>query len=97
MANTTGKKHGGRQAGTPNKTTEEMRACISSFIEKNWKTTQLNYNKMDPKDKLAFFEKLMKYVVPSLSTVAATVDFNQFSDDDLDKIINQLKSGSTGG
>ncbi|QMU64599.1 MAG: hypothetical protein GKR88_10075 [Flavobacteriaceae bacterium] len=35
MANTTGKKFGGRKKGTPNKTTKEIRNAFQLIIDKN--------------------------------------------------------------
>ena len=34
MANTTGKKHGGRKKGTPNKTTQDMKSAILEAFER---------------------------------------------------------------
>lgn len=92
MANTTGKKFGGRKLGTANKSMETLRAGINSFIGNNWKNVQKEYNSLESKDKLAFIEKLMKYAIPSLSNVSATIDYNNLSDNDLDEIIKNLKS-----
>ena len=35
MANTTGKKFGGRELGTPNRSTEQLRQTVQVFIENN--------------------------------------------------------------
>ena len=54
----------GRPAGIPNGTTAELRTFIQQFINGNLDTIQADYNTLEPKDRLAFIEKLLKYVVP---------------------------------
>ncbi len=67
MANNTGLKFGGRQAGTPNKMTNEMRQIISDFLSANLIELQSSFDQLSPKDKLIFIEKLFKHVLPPLS------------------------------
>lgn len=59
-----GYKTGGREAGTLNKTTSELRNTIQSFIEKNIDEMQKNFDLLEPKDKLMFIEKLLNYTLP---------------------------------
>lgn len=88
----TRKKTGGRKAGTPNKATKELREQVSAFLSKNWSQVQKEFSKLEPKDKLLFIEKLLKYAVPALSSVTAKIDYSKLSDEDLDKIIETLKN-----
>ncbi len=37
MANTTGKKYGGRQKGTPNRMTKELRSVLKNILYKELK------------------------------------------------------------
>jgi hypothetical protein len=74
MANNTGKKFGGREAGTPNKTTIEFRNLINQFISKNIDTLQNDFDKLEPKDRLQFFEKMMQYALPRLQAQAIIID-----------------------
>ena len=92
MANTTGKKFGGRQAGTPNKSTNQLRQWITDFIEGNRTQIQKDWQALDPKDRLVMFERLLKYTLPTLQATSLTTDFDKLSDEQLDVIIENLKS-----
>ncbi|MBO9619887.1 MAG: hypothetical protein J7539_12730 [Niabella sp.] len=74
MANTTGKKFGGRAKGTSNKVTANLRDSVQAFLDANWPDVQSVFDKLDPKDKLAFIEKLMQYSLPKLQAVESKVD-----------------------
>lgn len=66
MANTTGIKFGGREAGTPNKISDELRQVVKSFIEKNIGEIQSSFDQLKPKDKLMFLEKMLQYSLPKI-------------------------------
>ncbi len=85
-------KTGGRKAGTPNKVTRNMRTQVSNFLTKNWYKVQKDFNKLEARDRLIFMEKLLKYTTPALSSIDAKVDYESFTDEDLDKIIAGLKT-----
>jgi hypothetical protein len=55
----------GRKAGTPNKTTEELRGLFQSFIEANIDTLQADFDQLEPKDRLSFIERLARLVLPT--------------------------------
>lgn len=65
----TGFKTGGRSAGTPNKTTSELRNIIQSFLDKNVEELQKNFDLLEPKDKLSFIEKMLQYSLPKMNSV----------------------------
>ena len=56
-------KTGGRVAGTPNRSTGEIRTLITAFIDANIESLQSDFQTLDPKDRLAFWEKLLPYVI----------------------------------
>ena len=58
------KKKAGRVAGVPNKTTEQFRELIKSFVLKNWNNLQADFDKMKPGERALFRERLLKYFVP---------------------------------
>jgi hypothetical protein len=80
----------GRPKGSLNKDTAQLRGFVTKFIKRNSKKLQEDFDKLEPKDRVAMFEKLLKYALPSLSSVSATVDFNKMSERDIDTIINEI-------
>ncbi len=52
MANTTGKKFGGRQKGTPNRLTRELRAVLKDLIHEELETLQERMDHLDSKERL---------------------------------------------
>ena len=57
-------KTGGRLKGTPNKTTSEIRAFLSSFISSNIDTMQQDFDSIEePILRLQMMEKLLKYIL----------------------------------
>ena len=62
----------GRPTGTPNKSTQELRSFIQSFIEKNSKNLQDEFDKLEGSDKFRVIEKLLPFVLPKCSTVTLT-------------------------
>ncbi len=70
MANTTGKKFGGRVKGTPNKATENAREAIASFVDGN--VDRLNgwldkIAKDNPKAAFDAFMSVVEYHIPKLA------------------------------
>ena len=85
-----GYKTGGREAGTPNKSTDELRITIQSFIENNIESMQSNFDQLEAKDKLLFIEKMLNYSLPKLKQVELTNDPDAISSEDLDLILTML-------
>jgi hypothetical protein len=89
MANTTGKKFGGRKKGARNKTPEQIRKVIQSFIDRNFDSLQAEFNKLDAEKKLFFIEKLLKHVLPKPLN-----ELERLTDEQLDELIKRLKNNS---
>lgn len=62
-----GKKTGGRQKGTPNKNTAEIRLSVNTFISNNIDSIQATFDKLEPMDKLKFIDRMLHYTLPKLS------------------------------
>lgn len=65
-----GKKTGGRQPGTPNRLSGQLKTWIQSLVEKNKAAFEKDLKALEPKDRLLVLEKLLGYVVPRLSSVS---------------------------
>lgn len=66
MANTTGKKFGGRKKGTPNKTTEEIRNKFQLILTDNLETLNEDLSGLDPDKRIKYMIELAKFVIPTL-------------------------------
>ncbi len=84
---------GGRPKGIPNKVTASLRNRINDFLADNWENLQKDFDKIDPKDRLQFYEKLLQYGLPRLQNTTLSTDLERLSDDQLDYIIQNLQNG----
>ena len=66
MANNTGKKYGGRVAGTPNKLTKELRAVLKNILHQEIELLPEHFNKLDPKDRMELLVKLLPFALPKV-------------------------------
>ena len=55
---------GGREKGTPNKITADLREMIKQLVEENIEQIREDLATLEPLERLKFLEKLMSYVVP---------------------------------
>ncbi len=75
MANTTGKKYGGRTKGTPNKTTKEIRDVIRKVIESNVCEMDIWLKEIaekNPQKAFELFLKLLDFIIPKINKVNFT-------------------------
>jgi hypothetical protein len=84
------KKTGGRQMGTPNKVTGELRTVITDFLNGEFENVKKEFKKLEPKDKLKFYTDLLQYGLPKLQATSLDFDFNKLSDEQLNEVINKL-------
>lgn len=82
-----GIKTGGRQAGTPNKTSAVVRGAIAKMLDEyfNSETFVSDIANLDSKDRVAAMEKFVAYVAPKLQTTTLdmTVDNKKTIEDKL--------------
>lgn len=76
----------GRPKGTPNKSTDELRTLLQNFIDDNMETLQADFDKLEPKDRLNFIDRLLKHVMP-----APLQELERLTDEQLDELITRLK------
>lgn len=74
MANTTGKKHGGRQKGTPNRLTKELRSVLKEVIYNELDNIEERLEQLEPKQRLELVIKLMPYVFPKIESASHTIN-----------------------
>ena len=74
MANTTGKKYGGRQKGTPNRLTKELRGILKEIISNELECLEVHLDKIEPKQRVELLIKLMPYILPKVESVSHTAN-----------------------
>jgi len=67
-------KTGGREMGTPNKLTADLRERISDFLNENWEQIEKDFQTLEPEKRVMLFEKLLQFTLPRLQTIQ-TPDF----------------------
>lgn len=85
-------KTGGREPGTPNKLTGDMREKLQSLLNDNIDRVQDDLDNLQPKDRLQVIEKLLSYVLPKLQAQSIDIDFTNMTDSQIDEIINQINT-----
>lgn len=70
MANTTGKKYGGRQKGTPNRMTKELRVLLKDIMYQELEKIQERFSLLEPKQRIELIIKLMPYVLPKVNSIS---------------------------
>jgi hypothetical protein len=69
MANNTGKKYGGREAGTPNKLTKELRAVLKNIMHQEIELLPEHLSKLEIKERLELLVKLLPFAMPKVEAV----------------------------
>lgn len=91
------KGNAGKPKGAKNKVTTDLREWVTSFIDSKRSQLERDWKALDPKDRIIMFERLLKYSLPTLSATSLTTDFDKMSDENLDRIINELKQSAYDG
>ena len=74
MANTTGNKYGGRQKGTPNRMTKELRVLLKDIIYQELEEVQEKFSLLEPKQRIELIIKLMPYILPKVNSISHTAN-----------------------
>ena len=74
MANTTGIKHGGRQKGTPNRMTKELRSFLKDILYQELEKIQEHLETLKPKERVELLIKLMPYALPKVTSISHTTN-----------------------
>lgn len=72
MANTTGKKFGGRKKNSLNKTTKQSKELLSEFMQSNYSTFLKRLNNLNDRDYCSNYIALLKYILPTLKATEIT-------------------------
>lgn len=78
----------GRPKGSGNQINSQTKELIQKFISENFDTIMKDFKELEPKDRIASFLNLMKFVVPPARDTAA----DQQTNDTVNELINRLFS-----
>ena len=80
----------GRPTGSINKLCKPLRQSITEFLENNFAEVVSEWSKLEGKDKLNFYRDLLKFAVPTLQATEFKADFDKMTEEQLDRVINEL-------
>jgi hypothetical protein len=80
----------GRPKGTPNRTTTEIKELMNEFVSKNLDDLQQQYDELPAREKLQFFERVLKYVIPQQRDVTQNIDVNNLTEEQMDDLIDKI-------
>ena len=72
MANTTGKKFGGREKGTPNRLTKELRTILKNVLYNELDNIEELLDSLETKERLDMLIKLMPFALPKVDKIGHT-------------------------
>ena len=85
-------RQGGRQKGTPNTVTKEVREMIRMFMEMKWDDFILAYDAIEkPSDKCYIMTSLLPFIAPKMASVEykGEIPVKTFNDE-LDEISGEI-------
>ena len=80
----------GRQKGTPNKSTTNLKATVLQIVERQFETLESDLEGLDGRDKINFVLKLIEYILPKQRE--QKINFNDLTDQEIDSLIDRLKN-----
>ncbi len=91
----------GKPKGAVNKTSKEVKSLVSEFVSANWEQVQRDFNskKLHPRDRLAFMERVLRYIIPVMGNTTGKIDIKKqlegLSDQDLDRVVDMILQKET--
>jgi hypothetical protein len=85
---------GFKPKGATNKAAGALRTRINKFLSDNWEQIEQDFQQLEPKERLIFYERIMRYGLPQLQSIQYTAmiekDIESLSDADLDTLLNRI-------
>jgi len=76
---------GGRQPGSQNKVTKDLKEWITKTITSQQATIEKDFEALESKDRIMLFEKLLAYVVPRRQSIDVSQEYKE-----LERLLNTL-------
>ena len=77
MANTTGRKFGGRMKNTPNKSTQQSKAIVQKVINNELDNLEVLLSKLTANERVNALIKLLPFVIPKQSEISIDTPTHQ--------------------
>lgn len=84
----------GKPPGAVNKNTKELRETVSNFLLSNFEQVVKDFKQLQPKERSRLYCDLLQYGLPRLQNVSMDLEFEQMTEQELDRIINELKQSA---
>lgn len=86
----TGLKTGGRQKGTPNRLTTDLKSRIAEVVENGFEAIESDLEALEAKDRINAYLKLLEYVMPKQRETK--IDISNLSDEEVEELLNKALS-----
>jgi hypothetical protein len=70
-------KTGGRQPGSPNKVTSEIKEWLTTLINENKPQFEKNLKNLEPEKHVQLIEKLLAYIVPKPQNLDIQIEYRE--------------------
>ena len=84
----------GRPKGATGKQQADLRMWLTQFLDKNREQMEVDWIRLKPSERVALFEKFLKFARPTLQSTSLTADFNKMTDEQLDEVVEKLLKNS---
>lgn len=96
MANTTGKKFGGRVKNTPNRTTAQSKDIVQKVINAELSNLETLLSKLSAKDRVNALIKLLPFIIPKQTEISIETPLYQLQPITLNLVEQPLKITENG-
>jgi hypothetical protein len=82
----------GRPKGSLNKVTEKLRTAVADILKSNVKQIKADFAALKPSERAKLWIELLAFMVPKMQSMQLQTDFDMLTDDQLDRIIEELRN-----
>lgn len=80
----------GRPKGSLNRNTAHLRELISCFLNSNFETISIDFEALQPKDRIKYYCELLQFGLPKLQTTVMESRYDSLPEDQIDEIISGI-------
>lgn len=85
-------KTGGRKKGVANKVTRSLKERIDTFLQGKWGQIEKDINKLDPVQRVAMYERLLRYILPIQKETSVDMSISKLNDEQVNDLLARLIS-----